>query len=347
MDQSNYIIDENVTVLEAMSKINSNLKGIVYIVDDERRLTGSLTDGDIRRYILQSGDLKKPVKDMLHKNPKSLKTGEERKANSYMKKNSINSVPILDEDDHIIKIRFWAEPYSEEKKQLALPVVIMAGGKGTRLAPYTNILPKPLIPIGDKTITEHIMYSFIEYGCTHFDIILNYKKNLIKSYFLDNEIKLDVDFVEEKEYLGTGGGLKYLDGKIAGTFFMSNCDILVREDYSKMYDFHKEHGNVATMICAMKNITIPYGTVEMSEEGYVSKLIEKPEMSFLTNTGLYILEPEFVEMIPKDTFIHTTDVLQLCIDKGMKVGVYPIAEEKWLDMGQLSELENMKNHLGV
>lgn len=347
MDQSNYIIDENRTVLEAMSKINNNLKGIVYIVDQDSRLIGSLTDGDIRRYILQSGDLKESVKNMLHKDPKFLNKNEERKANSYMKKNSINSVPILDENGHIIKIRFWAEPYKEEKRQLGIPVVIMAGGKGTRLAPYTNILPKPLIPIGDKTITEHIMYSFIEYGCTHFDIILNYKKNLIKSYFLDNEIKLDVDFVEEKEYLGTGGGLKYLDGKIAGTFFMSNCDILVREDYSKMYDFHKEHGNVATMICAMKNITIPYGTVEMSEEGYVSKLIEKPEMSFLTNTGLYILEPEFVEMIPKDTFIHTTDVLQLCIDKGMKVGVYPIAEEKWLDMGQLSELENMKNHLGV
>ena len=226
-----------------------------------------------------------------------------------------------------------------------MKTVIMAGGKGARLYPYTQILPKPLIPIGEKTITEHIMDRFSEYGCTHFDMIINYKKNFIKSYFLDNEISRDVVFIEEKKFMGTGGGLKLLEGRYASTFFMSNCDILIEADYGEIVRFHRENKNLATMVCAMKHVTIPYGTVEVSSEGRAQRLKEKPELSFITNTGFYVLEPAFLEGIPADTFIHITDIMQKYIDGGKQIGVYPIAEERWLDMGQMDELERMKKRL--
>ena len=223
----------------------------------------------------------------------------------------------------------------------------MAGGKGTRLYPYTQILPKPLIPIGEKTITEHIMSRFKEYGCSHFDMIVNYKKHFIKSYFLDNENTVDVDFIEETEFLGTGGGLRLLEGKYQSTIFMTNCDILIEEDYAKILEYHKKNNNIITMVCAEKNMLIPYGTVEISETGQALALKEKPRLSFITNTGFYVIEPEFLNMIPENTFIHITDIIQNCIDTGKKVGVYKILEEKWLDMGQMEEMERMRQKLNI
>ena len=223
----------------------------------------------------------------------------------------------------------------------------MAGGKGTRLYPYTQILPKPLIPIGEKTITEHIMSRFMKYGCKSFEMIINYKRNLIKSYFLDNEDTYDITFIDEKQFLGTGGGLKLLKGKIDTTFFMTNCDILIEEDFDRILEYHQKNNNIITVVCAKKNMTIPYGMVEVSESGKALALREKPCFSFLTNSGFYVIEPEFLDMIPDNTFIHITDVIQRCIDMKMQVGVYTIPEEKWLDMGQLEEMEKMKKRLNL
>jgi len=191
------------------------------------------------------------------------------------------------------------------------------------------------------------MDHFEAYGCRHFDMILNYKKNFIKSFFIDNEKKRDVSFIEEPDFMGTGGGLKLLEGRYQDTFFVTNCDILIEEDYSDIIKYHKEQQNIITIVSAMKKTIIPYGTIELSEEGQVTKLNEKPSFSFLTNTGLYVLEPKFIERIPKDTFIHITDVIQECIDKGEKVGVYPISEHAWMDMGQMDELEKMRERLSV
>ena len=223
----------------------------------------------------------------------------------------------------------------------------MAGGKGTRLYPYTQILPKPLIPIGDKTITEHIMDRFIEHGCDKFTMIVNYKKHFIRSYFIENEEQRNIEFINEDEFLGTGGGLKLLENKMQSTFFMTNCDILVEEDYSEILKYHKIQRNIITMVCAVKNMTIPYGTVDIREDGSVIGLKEKPEFTFITNTGFYVIEPELLRLIPENTFIHVTDLIQQCIEEEKKVGVYKISEDKWLDMGQLDELERMKEKLNV
>ena len=204
-----------------------------------------------------------------------------------------------------------------------------------------------MIPIGEKTITEHIISRFHEYGCEHFDMIVNYKKNFIKSYFLDNENTYDVNFIDETEFLGTGGGLRLLKGRYKTPFFMTNCDILIEEDYAKIFEYHQKNKNIITMVCAEKNMIIPYGTVEVSKDGQAMGLKEKPSLSFTTNTGFYVIEPEFLELIPDNTFIHITDVIQKCIDMEKGVGVYTISEEKWLDMGQMEELEKMKKKLNL
>lgn len=345
MKLSDYIVDESCSIVRAIEQINQNAKGIVYITHSDK-LVGTVTDGDVRRYVIQRGDVSKSVRYIMNTTPMYLRQGEERKAHSYMAEKSIRSLPVLDVNECIIKIIF-EDGVVEDKKEINIPVVIMAGGKGTRLYPYTQILPKPLIPIGEKTITEHIMERFGEYGCDTFTMIINYKKHFIKSYFDDSECDYEVRFIEESEFRGTGGGLKLLQDSVNTTFFMTNCDILIETDYTDVLKYHQDHNNIITLICAEKNMKIPYGIVEVSDNGTVKQIKEKPEYSFLTNTGLYVIEPQFLDYIPENTFIHITDVIKKCIEDGRNVGVYKINEDNWLDMGQLDELEKMRERLNV
>jgi dTDP-glucose pyrophosphorylase len=328
-----------------MRIIDHNAKGVAFISRDQV-LLGVVTDGDIRRYILRNGNLNAPIRVIANDKPKYVTNRSTMDYFAFMRKYSITALPVVDENRKILTIRFLYDNKPLLNTKLNAPVVIMAGGKGTRLYPYTQILPKPLIPINDKTIAEIIMDHFEAFGCNKFDMIVNYKKNFIKSFFIDNEIKRNITFIEEADYYGTGGGLKLLKGKYRDSFFVTNCDILVEEDYSEMMKYHKEQKNIITIVSATKNTTIPYGTIQVNSEGQVVKLIEKPSYSFLTNTGLYLLEPRFLDLIPVNTFIHITDIIQTCIDRGEKVGIYPVSEQAWMDMGQMEELEKMRERLG-
>lgn len=347
MELTQYLIGVNSTVVDALKIINENSRGIVYVSDNKGVLQGSVTDGDVRRHIINEGNTNDRITTIMNKNPICCNLGQRTYAKDIMAQKQVGSIPIVNGEKKIIDIVFVDEERRIKKQQLNVPVVIMAGGKGTRLYPYTQILPKPLIPIGEKTITEHIISRFQEYGCNHFDMIVNYKKNFIKSYFQDNENAYDVNFIDETEFLGTGGGLKLIEGKYDATFFMTNCDILIEEDYAKILEYHQNKHNIITMVCAEKNMVIPYGTVEVSDDGKVSALKEKPSLSFITNTGFYVIEPEFLDVIPENKFIHITDVIQSCIDTGKDVGVYTIPEDKWLDMGQMEEMEKMKKKLNL
>lgn len=346
MNLMDFIVAEENSVLEVMKAIDNNAKGIAFICKDEH-LLAVVTDGDIRRYILRNGSLDSPIKEIANYDPKYVTNEETVDYYAYMKNHFITALPVVNKKKKILTIRFLYDTTSLNNKNMNVPVVIMAGGKGTRLYPYTQILPKPLIPIGDKTITEIIMDHFEVFGCRHFDMIVNYKKNFIKSFFIDNETTRDIDFIEESDFYGTGGGLKLLEGRYRDSFFVTNCDIIIEEDYSDIMKHHKAENNIITIVAAMKNTTLPYGTIEMAEGGQVVKMKEKPSFSFLTNTGLYVLEPRFLDLIPKNSFIHITDVIQKCIDNGEKVGIYPISEHAWMDMGQMEELEKMRERLGI
>lgn len=345
MNLSDFLVAKEKTVLEVMKTIDNNAKGIAFICEDEQ-LIGVVTDGDIRRHILRKGSLDTKIGEIANYNPRYVTNEDAIDYFAYMKSHSITALPVVNKDRKILTIRFLYDNKPLRNTNLNVPVVIMAGGKGTRLYPYTQILPKPLIPVSDKTIAEIIMDHFEAFGCKHFDMIVNYKKNFIKSFFVDNEKKRDIDFIEEADFYGTGGGLRLLEGRYSDSFFVTNCDILVEEDYSEILKYHKEQGNIITIVSATKNTVIPYGTIELNTDGQVVKLIEKPSFSFLTNTGLYVLEPDFLKKIPEHTFIHITDVIQNCINQGEKVGIYPISEYAWMDMGQMEELEKMRERLG-
>ncbi|MEG0338948.1 MAG: sugar phosphate nucleotidyltransferase, partial [Oscillospiraceae bacterium] len=258
---------------------------------------------------------------------------------------SIEAVPLLDIDGRLQDIIFLGDLDVDTRKKVNIPVIITAGGLGTRLYPYTKILPKPLIPVGEMPIVEHIIERFKGFGCKHFDMIVNYKKSMIKSYFSDVEKDYSLEFIDEDTPLGTGGGLSLLKGKLNETFFFTNCDCIIDADYGDIYKFHKEKGNIITMICAFKHFTIPYGVIDLDKDGGISRVTEKPEMNFLTNTGIYVVEPRVINEMEDNVKIGFPDIIEKYRKSGEKVGVYPISENSWMDMGQLEELDNMRRRL--
>ena len=333
----------DITLTRAMQEIDSNSSGILFLVDEQGKLVACITDGDIRRFLLSGGKLDAPAIQAANLIPKTASNLDEAKR-LYHKKNFI-VIPIIDSNGVIVDFYNGNGNCVKDRPPLNVPVVINAGGRGTRLDPFTKVLPKPLIPVGDLPIIELIMREYQSYSCNDFHIIVNYKRELMKAYFADNEKHYDISWYDEDKPLGTGGGLSLLKGRLHDTFFFANCDALLTANYERMLQFHKENGNVITMICAYKTLDIPYGIVEIGLNGKIDKMREKPTMSFLTNTGIYIVEPEVVEDIEADTPIGFPDIIEMERKKGKKTAVFPVSENDWMDMGQLSELEKMRVRL--
>lgn len=344
MTINDYIVSEETSLRDTMQVIDKNASGIAFVCKD-RELLATVTDGDVRRSLMKGADMEAPVREIANYQPRYLYQRESHKAVRLMKEKSITALPILDEGKCIVDIKFLLKDTTLLEKKLNTPVVIMAGGKGTRLKPYTDILPKPLIPIGDKTITEHIIEHFNRFGCSDFYMIVNYKKQFIKAYFLESDDH--IHFVDEEQFLGTGGGIALVGKDIKETFFLTNCDILVEADYEDILKKHKEQQNIITIVCAEKKVLLPYGTVEIDGEGRVKEFREKPRFQFHTNTGFYVIEPAFLEKIPSNTFINITEIIENCIRDEEKVGTYLVDEDSWMDMGQIEELEKMKAKMGL
>ena len=339
-------ITEDQSVLEAMKKIDVTANQILLIAENNI-LKAIITDGDIRRHLLRGGKLEEKVTQIANYNPRFIFEKDKDNAQELMKQWSILSLPIVNETLEIQSIAFLKDYEIGRKLSVGAPVVIMAGGLGTRLYPYTKILPKPLIPIGEIPITEHIINRFMKYECNEFHLIVNHKKNMIKAYFSEVEKDYKIEFHNEEIKLGTGGGLSLLKGKLESTFFMTNCDILIRANYKEIYDFHKQNGNMITIVAAYKHLTIPYGIINMINNGEIASMIEKPEYSFLTNTGFYVVEADVVNRLEDDKAIGFTEIIEQQKSLGEKIGVFPVSERCWLDMGQLEELERMRKELGV
>jgi len=340
--KNSYFIQSNITIKQAIKKINEARSKIVFVLDNNASLIGSVSDGDIRRAILNNVSLADPVSEIMNPNTKTLNAGDNLDiAKDIMIKYKIEAIPLIDSNKKVLDVLFWNELFSKNKfmkyPQLNLPVIIMAGGKGTRMEPITSILPKPLIPLGDKPMIEVIMDEFAKYGMKKFYISINYKGKMIKAYFDDHDSDYSFKYIQENKPLGTGGALKYLSGKMSSPFFVSNCDIIVKDDYSKMYDFHKAGNYCLTMISSVQHYVIPYGICEIENGGDLIKITEKPEYDLLVNTGMYILNPEVLDHIPEDTFFHITHLIEKLKSMGKKIGVYPVSNGAYFDFGQISE----------
>ena len=347
-----YIAKNDINVVEAMQKIDKGTKGILFITDEQDSLIGCVTDGDIRRWLIKTADLTATANSFMHKNPKFIFKADDVDIQKYLMQNSISALPILDVDRKILNIVFRNDKISSSEayrnsKLKDVSVVIMAGGKGTRLYPYTKILPKPLIPIGEIPIIERIVNRFVNYGAKDFFFTVNYKKGMIKSYFDDLNPEYRVTYVEENKPLGTGGSLKLINRKFDKPIFVTNCDILIEADLADVYKQHLQSGNAITVVASLKNIVIPYGVLEVEKQGLISAMKEKPSISHFINTGMYIVNPDLLDFIPNDTFYHMPQLLEDVMAKGMKVGIYPLSEDAFLDMGEFEEMKRMEEKLHV
>jgi len=352
-DIKNIIIDKNKTIKDALKQIDKGAERNVFVVEEDNTLVGTISDGDIRRWILSNGKLSDSLMKVCNTSPKYLYEGSGLSvARVMMIENSVDVLPILDEEKRMIDVIKWKDLFSNNGKkqfqQIDLPVVIMAGGMGTRLKPFTDILPKPLIPMGDKAMIELIMDEYAKFGMTDFHVSINHKGKMIQAYFQEHQSNYTFDYIKEDTPLGTAGALKFLEGKIDTPLFVSNCDVLIKSDYSKIYNFHKEGGYALTLVAALQHHTIPYGVCEIKEGGKLADLQEKPEFDYLANAGMYILQPEVLKFIPEGEFFHITHLMEKLKEEGLEVGVYPVSESSWIDVGQWKEYaksQDFLNHL--
>jgi dTDP-glucose pyrophosphorylase len=336
-----------VQALKQMDQLDCKL----LLVFKETGFHSILSIGDIQRAIIRGINLDEPVEAVLRKN---IRLGNEtdsiEELKLLMQKFRMEFLPILTRSGELKEVLFWDELFENEEPdvtQVQLPVVIMAGGKGTRLKPITNIIPKPLIPLGEKPIIEWIVDSFVKCGVQDFFVSVNYKKEMIKRYFEDIPDKqYQMHYFEEPEPLGTGGSLHLLKDKLQKTFLVTNCDIIIKQDYSEILEYHYQHKNELTLVAALKHYPIPYGTVETGEGGQLQSFKEKPEVKFLVNAGMYILEPHLLEEIPENTFYHITELIERVKNRNGNVGVFPVSEGAWLDIGEWKEYDLTMAKLG-
>lgn len=333
----------------AIETLGRGGRNVVLVVDADNKLLGIFTDGDMRRYILRGGDLFAPISQAMNRHPFVLPVGcsHDDLQKCFVERNRF-VCPLVDKRGRIVEALFRSE-YSDKLENFSLPklpdgvdTVIMAGGLGKRLYPYTKVLPKALIPIGEKPILTHVIDKFKGFGCSSFHLIVNHKRNLIKAYYAEEDIDCALYYYNETTPLGPAGGLSMLRGKMTQPFFLSNCDIIVDADYAEIYDFHRREQNVITVVGALREVEVPYGVIRVEGSGSAIKSIdEKPSQLYLANSGVYIFNPEVLDVIEENTFLLTTDLITRFINAGRKVGVYPIAGEAWQDMGQLDEMRKM------
>ena len=335
-------IKPEISIRDSMRVLGETGEKCLLVVDSNRKLLGTLTDGDIRRGILKGMDIDSNIKTIYSKKPIVVTKGKytHEQAKKLLNDHKQILLPVLEENGVLVNYLNWQDVFGVLKKNESLKdvqVVIMAGGKGARLEPFTKVLPKPLMPVNDKPVIEHIIEKFTFFGIMDFYLTVNYKSRILKSFFQELQPEYSVKFFDEKEPLGTAGGLKPHKEKFKDPFFVTNCDIIIDSDYSDIYNFHKSTKNDLTLVASTKDFEIPYGICELDKKGQLSDINEKPKQNFLANTGLYILNPDVLDLIPEDKFFHMTELIKNANKKKMKVGVYPIEDSKWLDIGQWSE----------
>lgn len=340
LENTSNMIFLNDTIENALQILDNSIVKILFVVDNEMHLLASLTDGDIRRAIVSRISLDTEVSLIAHKNPIVITEETKCDVDFILKSNHIIAAPYVDENKKLVGTFYSDATIKYNSEEVSCPIVIMAGGKGTRLYPFTKILPKPLIPIEGIPISERIIREFKKNGCDKFYMVINYKREMIKSYYSESD--LEVNFVVENEVLGTGGGIKLLQDKISETFIMTNCDIMILEDVYKIMSYHEDKGYDVTIVSCLKNFEIPYGVINYDEYGEVIDFREKPKYSFFTNTGLYVVNPIIFEYIDNNEQIGMPEVLERMKNDGLRIGIYPIGENAWLDMGQFESMESME-----
>ena len=346
---NNRSIQLSSSIIQSLKEMDEKKVKLLLVFDGEK-FVSILTIGDIQRAIIKGVNLNEPVSLIISTKKKFVSPNESHETiRQKMLSLRAECMPVVDVDGNLVDVYFWNDFFKhselEFREKIDLPVVIMAGGKGTRLKPITYVIPKPLVPVGDKTILEEIMGQFEEIGCTRFYMSVNYKSDMMDFYLNQLPHKYDIEFFEETKPLGTIGSVSLLKGKITTPFFVSNCDILIDQDYRDVYDYHLKNKNDITIVTAVKSHRIPYGVIEAGEDGLMTGIKEKPEQTYLINTGVYLLNSDLIEEIPEGELFHITQLMEKVKMRGGRVGCFPVSEGAWRDIGEWSEYLKMINVL--
>ncbi len=343
----NYIVSENISIKEALNLIEKNIEKCLFAVDKNQNLKGSLTDGDIRRAILKKAKFNSKIKSYLYKktitlNLKEYQTKKLSKISRFYSE-EFKLIPVIDKFNKIIKIinlkKEFLKKNNFKEKANNIPVLIMAGGRGSRLKPYTDIIPKPLVPIKGKSMIEHIIVGFKDSGFKNFYVSLNYKGNLIRTFFSFLKKKYKINFLNEASPLGTAGIINKLKFKKNTDFFVINCDTILKCDFRSIYNFHLRKNYGFTIVASQQAHTIPYGVCKINKFLELRKIEEKPSQNVFVNTGCYIINSSLIKNIKKNQKIDMDLFISKLLKKKIKIGIFPIQKEDWSDYGKLTDLE--------
>ena len=330
-------ITPDTPVFQAMRVIDRGAAQIALVVDNQRRLLGTLTDGDIRRGLLKGETLDAPVDRLMKRKFHSVRSGENREEVLQMMRNKVLSqIPVLDSQGRVKELLLLNELLTPSV--LPNSVVIMAGGKGTRLRPYTEHCPKPMLHIDGKPMLEILLEQCIETGFRDFYFSVNYLKEQIIDYFEGGDKwGVSINYLEESQPLGTAGSLQLLPDSIQAPFLVMNGDVLSHLDQSHLLNFHQEHNAQATMCVREHEVKVPFGVVQV-DGVELAGFVEKPRYLHLVNAGMYVIDPQLLKLLSPNEYTDMPTLLESAQHAGYSVAVCPI-HEYWLDVGRPESLQ--------
>ena len=334
---NNHIISRNQTLLEALCQIN-NIKSdplVLFVVDDMNRMVGTLTDGDSRRALISGASVGDTVERIMHRNFNYMHVEDidDVKEIKRQREMRMKLVPVLDKENHILEI------INLEKYETRLPVdvVLMAGGKGERLRPLTEKTPKPLLPVGNKSIIDHNIDRLIKYGVKHINVTVNYLGEQLEEHFAEPRGEVQIKTVREPKFLGTIGSIKFVENFFNDTVLVMNSDLFTNINYEDFYLHFREHNAEMSVAAVPYTVSVPYGIFDL-EGRNIQGLIEKPTYNYYANAGIYLIKKSALDEIPDDTFFNATDLIEKLIAEGKKVIRFPL-NGTWIDIGNPQEYQ--------
>lgn len=347
-----FFIKKNITIKQALLILNKVGRKCL-IVTINNKILGSLSDGDLRKAITKGYSLNAKIDNIINRKPIYLEKGKfsNEDIKKYFSKYLVDVIPVIDQKKNVVELLFWEQSIKDintdlnNKANKNIDVVIMAGGIGKRLEPFTTILPKPLIPVNGKTIVERIIDNFEKYGFLKYNFIVNYKSLILKAYLKELKSSNKIKYFEENKPLGTIGGLSLLKKNIKDNFILSNCDIIVDCNYSDLIEYHIKNSNLITLVVAAKEFSIPYGNCILNKKGDLKLIMEKPIVDYLINTGVYVINKKVINLIKKNENIDMDKLISRLLANKNKIGVFPIHENQWIDIGNWSEYKKTIENL--
>jgi dTDP-glucose pyrophosphorylase len=344
MKNKDIYINLGQTIEQSILKLNKNGEKCLIVIDKNKKLLGTITDGDIRKSLIKGLTIQSSINSIYNKKPVFFykKNYEQEKIKKIMLSNKYDLVPLVDGSHTVVDVINFSDLNNsglEINKRLKnkTGLVVMAGGQGARLKPFTNFLPKALLPVKNSTVIGEILNNFFLVGFREANISVNYKSRMLKSYFYENNSILKIKFIKEKVPLGTAGSLFYLKDKYKN-ILVTNCDVIIKFNILNALIFHEENNYDITILCSAKEYQIPYGVCLTNKKNQLIEIKEKPKFNFFLNIGIYIIKNEIIELIgSKQKKIDFPDLIKIAKKHKKKISIYPIEENSWFDVGQWNQ----------